>query len=336
MQPTTLLDNLNSELLAAFSALLPKGSPQRVLVYVESDDDISFWRGILTPFEKKGIHFEINLPIRNNAEKKGKVAVLEFANNVGNNLILCVDSDYDYLLQGVTPTSVLINENKFIFQTYAYSIENLLCYANSLHNICTQATKNDTRIIDLEELIKLYSKIVYQLFLWSIYFAKKGDTNSFTITNFCDTIKILEKPVISEQFSTTLQALKNRVDEKIKQLEDSFSNDRLHVKALEENLKLLGIEQTNTYLFVQGHTIKENVVLMFLKQVFDDLKYKKENQIKTNAKHKTELKNQLDYYKNQIIPIELVLNNNTEYKSCFLYKKIHQDLERYVSNLESI
>ena len=74
MQPTTLLENENSDLLAAFSALLPKDSPQRVLVYMESDNDISFWRGILTPFEKHGLSFDIHLPVQTNLEK-GKSAV---------------------------------------------------------------------------------------------------------------------------------------------------------------------------------------------------------------------------------------------------------------------
>lgn len=43
MPSTTLLDNLNSDFIAAFSSLQPKGSNQRVLVYVESDEDIAFW-----------------------------------------------------------------------------------------------------------------------------------------------------------------------------------------------------------------------------------------------------------------------------------------------------
>lgn len=334
MQPTTLLDNLNSDLLAAFSALLPKGSPQRVLVYVESDDDISFWRGILTPFEKKGLSFDIQLPVQNSLEK-GKLAVLELANSVGNNLILCVDSDYDYLLQNTTLTSSLINGNDYIFQTYTYSIENLLCYANSLHIICAQSSKNDTRIIDFEELMTLYSRIIHKLFLWSVYFSIKQDTTSFTLTNFCETIKILEKAIVSEQFSTALQGLKARVDVKIQELEAKFPNDKLHVEVLIQELKPLGVDESNVYLFTQGHTLKDNVTLMFLKPIFLQLKSDKENQIKTNAKHNKELVNQLNLYKNQIIPIELALNSNTEYKSCFLYEKIHSDLNRYVQNFNT-
>lgn len=334
MQPTTLLDNLNSDLLAASSALMPKGSPQRVLVYVEGDDDISFWRGILAPFEKNGLNFDIQLPVQN-ALEKGKSAVLEFADRVGNNLILCVDSDYDYLLQDTTSTSALINGNKFIFQTYTYSIENLLCYASSLHSICVQSTKNDARLIEFEELLKLYSKIVHRLFLWSVYFAFKQDSSSFVLSNFCDTVKILEKAVAAERFSTALQGLKNRVEAKIQELEERFPNDKPHIAALEERLKLLGAEEANAYLFMQGHTIKDNVVLMFLRPIIKKLSNLKYEQIK-QISDKESMKQQIKAYKNQIIPIELVLNSNTEYKSCFLYEKIHRDLEQYVDSLKMI
>lgn len=91
------------------------------------------------------------------------------------------------------------------------------------------------------------------------------------------------------------------------------------------------IEDENTYLFIQGHTIKDNVTLMFLKSVFSHLKSEKEKQIKANAKHDIDRNNQLSSYKNQIIPIETTLNSNTEYKSCFLYQKITTDIELYIN-----
>lgn len=335
MQPTTLLDNLNADLLAAVSVLQPKDSPQRVLVYVESDDDISFWRTILAPFEKNGLSFDIQLPIRN-ALEKGKLAVLEFADRVGDNLILCVDSDYDYLLQGATTTSSLINNNPHIFQTYAYSIENLLCYAPSLHAVCVQASKNDTRIIEYEKLMKLYSTLIHKLFLWSVYFATKQDTTSFTLTNFCATVKILEKAIVSEQFSTALQGLKKRVDAKVQELEGQFPNDKPHVEGLIQELKLLGVEDTNVYLFTQGHTIKANVVLMFLKPIHQQLKYEKHSQI-NQVQDETQKENLRNQYKKHLeeITIEGILNSNTEYKPCFLYEKIHSDLNRYVQNFNT-
>jgi hypothetical protein len=122
MPPSDLLDYLNSDYMAAFSALEPKAAPQRVLVYIESDDDIVFWRNVLAPFERNIISFDIQLPVKNGFEK-GKLAALD--RHSGTHCLICVDSDYDYLLQNTTKMSKRINNNPFIFQTYAYSIENL-------------------------------------------------------------------------------------------------------------------------------------------------------------------------------------------------------------------
>lgn len=128
MNSTRLIENINSDYFEAFNKLLPKNSKKRIIVFVESEEDISFWRNVLNEFEKQNIDFQIQTP-----NKNGKSKAIEKSNelinmSVGEYLIVCVDSDYDYLLQNTQKQSQLINQNKFIFQTYSYSIENLLCF----------------------------------------------------------------------------------------------------------------------------------------------------------------------------------------------------------------
>jgi hypothetical protein len=311
-----------------------------VLVYVESDEDIAFWRSILNQFEVQGICFDVQLPSRTGLEKGKKVA-LERSQDllsipVGTHLIICVDSDYDFLLQDRTETSRKINNSDFIFQTYAYSIENLQCYSGSLQTICSQATKNDNRIIDFEELTKLYSKIICDLFIWSVCFSFKHDTTSFPLHEFCETIKVTGKADVTENFATALSELKTRVDEKIKVLQNNFPDEIINVEVLKVGLSNLGVTEDNIYLFAQGHTIKDNVILIFLNPIFRQLKDEKFQQIKLSARTRVELKNQINHYKKQIIPVESVLYSNTEFKSCFLYQKIYDDLEKYVQTIKSL
>jgi hypothetical protein len=78
---------------------------------------------------------------------------------------------------------------------------------------------------------------------------------------------------------------------------------------------------------------KNNVVLMFLKPVDKHLKGKKEEEIKTKAKPK-ELVNQLNQYKKQIMPIDVAIKSNTEFKDCHLYSKIELDILNYVRQFE--
>ena len=327
--PTTLLENVNSDLLAAFSALQPKGTAQRVLVYVESDDDISFWRGVLDPFERYGIRFDIHLPIQDNFAARGKPAVLEFSNRAGSNLILCVDSDYDYLLQNTTEQSLGINSNPYIFQTYAYSIENFQCYAKSLHLVCAQSSKNDKRLIDFEVFMSFYSAIVYPLFLWSVHFLMKKDYYSFPLSEFWNTIKILDKVNYEEQFDTVIKGIKARVMEKVDILEHQFAHDIPHITTLAKDMRDLGVEPENTYLFIQGHTLRENVVIILLKHLVHELSNQKFAQINQIADENVR-NQQRRHYKRQITPVESVLNSNTEFRDCSLFEKIEKDLEVYV------
>ena len=72
---------------------------------------------------------------------------------VGNDMIACVDADYDYLLQGATQLSRTILNNPFVFHTYAYAIENLQCFAGGLHEVCVAATLNDHFCVRLHRLL---------------------------------------------------------------------------------------------------------------------------------------------------------------------------------------
>ena len=150
-----LSENLTSLYLGAAQRLKPKTARQKIVVYVESYDDVFFWRTVLDDFEDDSRYFEIMLPSRSTLGK-GKKLVLtnKLGPQLGNYMIACVDADYDYLLQGATPTSRLINKNPFVFHTYAYAIENYQCYAATLHRVCVMATLNDRQIVDFESFMQ--------------------------------------------------------------------------------------------------------------------------------------------------------------------------------------
>jgi len=173
-----LLDNIKSDYFKAINSLKPKKAAKTIMVYVENEDDIPFWRGVFDRYAPH-LHFEISFPSYHLA--RGKEEVLKI--QAGEYLLLCVDSDYDYLLQDATEVSKRINHDPYIFQTYTYSIENYKCYAESLKEVCVSSSLNDKEVFDLVRFIKLYSLIIYELFLYSYHFEKQGD-NSFTRDDF--------------------------------------------------------------------------------------------------------------------------------------------------------
>ena len=135
---TSLRDNLTSSYFNAAHKLYSKKARRRIIAYVESYDDVAFWRTLLEEFEDDEHYFQVMLPSATSLAKGKKMVLMNTLNTkeLGRSLIACVDSDYDFLLQGATNTSRKINRNKYIFQTYTYAIENYHCFAESLHEVC--------------------------------------------------------------------------------------------------------------------------------------------------------------------------------------------------------
>ncbi|RKZ78313.1 MAG: hypothetical protein DRR16_27935, partial [Candidatus Parabeggiatoa sp. nov. 3] len=234
-----------------------------------------------------------------------------------------VDSDYDYLLEGYTDVSKIVNDNPYVFQTYTYSIENFKCYAESLHGVVVKATLQDEQLFDYVGFLKSYSSIIYDLFIYSLHHEKE-QSKSFTMADFSNTIKLLEQVDVSS--SKQLKKLKESVEKKIATL-DQISDKQ--ISQFKEALQSLGVTPENTYLFIKGHTLYENVVCMFLKPIERYLRSKQFKQISELKKDDEEATDRRNQYKKSLIDIEFVLRHNTNYYDCFLMKKILSDIENY-------
>ena len=64
-----LTEYINSKFIEAANALRPKKAKHRIIAYVESYDDISFWRSVFDDYESDKFHFEVMLPARSNLTK---------------------------------------------------------------------------------------------------------------------------------------------------------------------------------------------------------------------------------------------------------------------------
>ena len=192
---------------------LPANPDQRLVkVYVEGYEDVAFWRGIFDHFQNPYLRFEISVPDRGDLPK-GKKVLMGMIPRSSEELLLCVDSDFDYLFAGRTPQSKEVAEAKFMFHTYAYATENYLCYAPSLHNVCVKATKNDTRIFDFVKFMHEYSCTIYPLFLWYAYSAQLATENVFPLIDFKQSVRIGYLD-IEDNGSKTIEWLRRNVSKR--------------------------------------------------------------------------------------------------------------------------
>ena len=159
-----MIEAINSDLVKATNSMQPKSQSKKIIVYTESYEDIGFWYSILQDFETSEYKFEVKTPSRN-SNVKGKQEALSremdiLSLGVGQYMIICIDSDYDYLLQDATALSKKINESPYIFQTYVYAIENYMCHADSLHFVCSLSTNVVLNDFDFISTLKKYSNII--------------------------------------------------------------------------------------------------------------------------------------------------------------------------------
>ena len=89
-----LKDNLNSKYFEAANALTSKKARHRIVAYVESYDDIYFWRTVLSEFENDKRYFEVMLPSHRKLERGKKSVLMTFVEGkTGEDMIACVDAD---------------------------------------------------------------------------------------------------------------------------------------------------------------------------------------------------------------------------------------------------
>ena len=331
---TSLKHNLTSAYLDAARKLSPKRARRRIVAYVESYDDIAFWRTLLSEFENEERYFQVMLPSATSLAKGKKMVLMNTLNTseLGRSLIACVDSDYDFLLQGATKVSHRINKSPYIFQTYGYAIENFHCFADSLHEVCVQATLNDRHILDFPAFLKRYSQIAYPLFLWNVWFYRQHDTHTFPMYDFHTYTALREISLKHPEHS--LEALQHRVNQKLAELKKRFPGSVNQVNGLRSELKELGLVPETTYLYMQGHHVMDNVVMKLLIPVCTALRREREQEIKRLAEHNEQFRNELTCYQNSQVNVEIMLKKNVAYKRLFHYDWLRQDIQEYLAKGE--
>ena len=247
---------------------------------------------------------------------------------LGRSLIACVDSDYDFLLQGATNVSRKINRNPYIFQTYGYAIENFHCFAESLHEVCVQATLNDRHILDFPAFLKRYSQIAYPLFLWNVWFYRRHDTHTFPMYDFNSYVRLQE--INLRHPYCVLDAMQRTVSAKLSEMETRFPQYIEDVDRLGEELRKLGLVPDNTYLYMQGHHIMDCVVLKLLIPVCTVLRREREQEIKRLAEHSEQFRNELTGYENSQVNVSVMLKKNSGYKNLYLYQWLKEDIREFL------
>lgn len=323
--------------------------------YIEDEGDISFWRDVFGKFASK-LKLDFKYNSKDNLER-GKQTLIrqhEDIKALGTSYILCLDSDLDYLLQ-----DFFINNHDFVFQTYTYSVESYKINPQHLNSLCIEASQNITPIFNFEVFIKNLSQISYQLLLYLIYFHQKGENlpSQLTIKGLENTFNISTSQTldISEHGQKIIEKIEHKIGQIGKQLQQQYG--KIDLIPTESYLKgYFNFEPENTYLFLHGHTLYDNLEVL-VKRVVRELandklgeiqKIKADDKVKKDKSNKYQndtgfaikverekegKKEKIDLFE---IKVEILLNSNylrclTFENTCFLIPQINSDIQKFIA-----
>jgi len=325
-----LKDNVNSSYFEAANALKPKQSRRRIVAYVESYDDIYFWRTVLSPFENNDRYFEVMLPSKMKLTRGKKSVLMNFLEGepLGKDMIACVDADYDYVLHGATAQSRRVLDSPYVFQTYVYAIENYQCYAPSLHDVCVSVTLNDHRIFDFRNFFLQFSEAIFPLFVWSVMVYRNGNYPRFSITDFN---RIADPGGFTVQNpDASLANVRRKVGVKVRELQRQYPDAKEEYLKTKEDIRNLGVTPQTTYLYIQGHHLFDTVVAPILNKVCNLLRQERQNEIYQASAHKTQKRNEMSCYENSLQDVKVMLKKNTGYIQSEPFRRLQDDVRRYL------
>ncbi len=309
---------------------LPVDENQRLVhVYVEGYEDVAFWRGVFDHFVNPYMRFEISVPTRHDLPK-GKKILLGMISKSSPELLLCVDSDFDHLFHETTPQAQELERAKYMFHTYTYATENYLCYAPSLHKVCVKATKNDACIFDFEHFMEGYSRAIYPAFLWYAYSAQLSSEGIFLLADFRATVR-LGYVDLSDSGINSVEWVARNVERRVKNLASQHPEMREKLDSFREGIESRGVSAESCYLYMHGHTLMDNVVMIVLNGVCEKLRQLALARIVESSKEGTALKNEISNYNNTQRSIKDVLLDNENYTFSPLFQNLHRDITSYMT-----
>jgi hypothetical protein len=254
-------------------------------VLVEDIYDERFWQCIIENV-RQNLTDKIDFPNPTSHGTRGKDILKKFEDFVNKKLIICIDSDCEYLYNNEEELWYCCN---YIYHTVIYSKENFQCNHFSLNEICKDLT---TKSYDFKELFKNISLKISPLFDVWLYFKEIQDNRFITNKTFRD-ILCLEGTGFDNIGDENIlyQSIKNRVKSELQTIKNSLGNDDWYnsivtndIPDIKKRLKEGNLfpEEHEIISFCYGHAVLEEFVEPLMANLIESLKNIKLEESKQN------------------------------------------------------
>lgn len=240
------------------------GFDEKWFLYVEDESDIPFWEDIINKFFPN--KYNIMPAVQQNSNERGKNALEKFFDKANQKFIIALDSDFDFICpNGRTPNSTEVNSQKYILQTYLYSRESFIYNPKKISTIIKKVRYTYKSNFDIENLINIYSKNIYEAFIPFLYLTENKKSiliNGINLNkdDFFNKITIKNKSKITDSnFEINTGLLEEHLSEMILlkvELEKLILNIEDY-KNFKSNISDKGLNELNSCLFISGHSYEQ-------------------------------------------------------------------------------
>lgn len=234
-----------------------------IQVYVEDEIDKVFWYAYLNQYEDLyNCSFRISTLQDRNKTLKGKASLLSIKHkeDLGHNMWLCVDSDYDEIVKGFSDFSERILHDDYVITTFWYSIENLKCTPDLLELNILKASLADECDVEIGRILQKIS-ILYKNIFYLLLEMKEKHDKRFKIDDFCQCLSYVSFKNAELDESSIINNLNKWKQDHIS-LFQQYGKRFNHWKGKLENL---GFKETDYYQLYQGHGLFKNIAIPLVK-----------------------------------------------------------------------
>lgn len=280
-----LTDYLTSDFIGHLKYFALDRTRDIVKVYVEGESDICFWESALNALgDSSKYRFDVvtykldNKSLEFDAPN-GKYALVKMHEILGKNRIVCVDADWDLLIDGYSIYSDVLRHNKYIINTTYYSLENVLLspefHASLMHKLNMEEER--TEYINLLNWISRLCKNIF--FLMLTYVQKDSHGRVFWFNEFSKCINGICVNDLGREDRISHYMCKWNV-----LLGSNFSEQKELIEQKQKILTDKGYAVEDLWKFMRGHNLYASVVRPWIKRkVTCDIERKLTNYRKKNG-----------------------------------------------------
>lgn len=328
----TLIGNTNDKYYRESAILTARHNLIKVMV--EDEEDMSFWRDLLhwsrpdkkfalTPYSASGTDVS---PLT-----KGKDLIKRFVSQLGVNFICCIDSDLDFVLKDFDDEKSDLWKNRFVIQTCAYSMENLLCQPEVWSNIIYECSLEEADGEDFNGFMARLSLITFPVLSWLCFLILTNHRHPSVKSTWNEILDTNKLPKYNDP-DVMLSEIEKRVKEWVSNVEKTYNELTKEHHDFEISLLEKGIvTKESTWYFIRGHNLKNYILEAILKPIVEGFRARRIKNYKESGADEQVIKDNLNHYLNVCQSPERLLMHEKKWKdysaySALIKERINQSL----------